>query len=62
MTNLIIRGNFGLNIVNNLLSIHELISSFVTDIDKVLNEICLAEFINSSCNMCLLGYYVVVVR
>ncbi|XP_029660573.1 odorant receptor 63a-like [Formica exsecta] len=38
---------------------HLRILKFVSDIDKVLNEICLAEFINASCNMCLLGYYVI---
>ncbi|CAL1689176.1 unnamed protein product [Lasius platythorax] len=40
--------------------IHHLrILKFVSDVDKVLNEICLAEFINASCNICLLGYYVI---
>lgn len=40
--------------------IHHLrILKFVSDVDKVLNGICLAEFINASCNICLLGYYVI---
>ncbi|KAM0725265.1 Odorant receptor 13a [Formica fusca] len=38
---------------------HLRILRFVSDVDKILNEICLAEFINASCNICLLGYYVI---
>ncbi|KAL6259127.1 hypothetical protein P5V15_009049 [Pogonomyrmex californicus] len=38
---------------------HLQIFRFVSAIDKVLNEICLAEFVNASCNICLLGYYVI---
>ncbi|XP_050457523.1 uncharacterized protein LOC126854633 [Cataglyphis hispanica] len=38
---------------------HLRILKFVSDVDKILNEICLAEFINASCNICLLGYYVI---
>ncbi|KAL6426582.1 hypothetical protein ACFW04_009177 [Cataglyphis niger] len=40
---------------------HLRILRFVSDVDKILNEICLAEFINASCNICLLGYYVLMV-
>ncbi|XP_014467410.1 PREDICTED: uncharacterized protein LOC106740661 [Dinoponera quadriceps] len=38
---------------------HLRILRFVADVDKVMNEICLAEFLNASSNICLLGYYVI---
>ncbi|XP_011148389.2 odorant receptor 13a-like [Harpegnathos saltator] len=38
---------------------HLRILKFVTDVDRIMNEICLAEFLNASCNICLLGYYVI---
>ncbi|KAG7198573.1 hypothetical protein KM043_005937 [Ampulex compressa] len=38
---------------------HLRVLRFVSDMEEVFNEICLAEFINSSCNICLLGYYVI---
>ncbi|XP_019888797.2 odorant receptor 13a [Ooceraea biroi] len=46
--------------ISNVVTHHLRILKFVSDVDKVLNEICLAEFLNSSCNICLLGYYVIV--
>ncbi|XP_020279266.1 odorant receptor 13a-like [Pseudomyrmex gracilis] len=46
--------------ISTTITRHLRILRFVSDIDKVLNEICLAEFVNASCNICLLGYYVIV--
>ncbi|KAF3054533.1 Odorant receptor 131 [Nylanderia fulva] len=31
----------------------------VSDISNLFTEICLVEFINASCNICLLGYYII---
>ncbi|XP_070158798.1 uncharacterized protein [Polyergus mexicanus] len=45
--------------IRNVITHHLRILKFVSDVDKILNEICLAEFINASCNVCLLGYYVI---
>ncbi|XP_029161004.1 odorant receptor 13a-like [Nylanderia fulva] len=46
--------------ISTVVTQHLRILRFVSDIEKILNEICLAEFINASCNICLLGYYVIV--
>ncbi|CAL1689177.1 unnamed protein product [Lasius platythorax] len=31
----------------------------VSDVSNLFTEICLVEFINASCNICLLGYYII---
>lgn len=35
---------------------------FASDLEKIVNEICLAEFLGATLNICLLGYYSITVR
>lgn len=37
-------------------------SRLASDVSDLFTEICLVEFVNASCNICLIGYYIVTVR
>ncbi|XP_014467408.1 PREDICTED: uncharacterized protein LOC106740660 [Dinoponera quadriceps] len=41
---------------------HLRLLKMVSNVSGLFTEICLMEFINASCNICLLGYYIITVR
>ncbi|XP_032689612.1 uncharacterized protein LOC116852930 [Odontomachus brunneus] len=48
--------------IANAISRHLRLLKLVSKVSGLFTEICLMEFINASCNICLLGYYIITVR